>query len=122
MVEKSQAWLIETTEGESYWLFIDDGYYSYFDSVVKRSTQAVGNRLPKFYAIKSTGVKGSELDILKRITENHEVFFAGVRWKNVEYQGEITRETLADFKIVNKQGDTLFTFKDVRVLVVIPAY
>lgn len=93
-----EGWFIETLNGVSYRLLINDGHYAGIVSTLRTYHGP-------WYLIKTTGLLGKEEEIVDSVNEENRVQIK-TEWKG---------EDLLSFWIIDKNGNTIFSNKDLRV-------
>jgi len=104
MIKIIDGWLIETIDGTCYRLLITHGHY-----VGLRNALCLYH--DSWYAKKTTGLKGTEKEIIDSINESDKVT---VKFEFQEVDGE---EELSLLQVIDKDNKILFTYKDIRTII-----
>jgi hypothetical protein len=97
-MQPTEGWIIENLDGVCYRLLINSGHYL---GIV------VALRLYNgpWYAIRTTGLTGTEKEIIDSVTDDNRVT-VDAKWE---------RNDLLHLQVIDKEGNVLFTNKDTRV-------
>jgi len=97
-MEFIEGWFIETKNGETFRLLILNGHYAGLSVAMTLYSRP-------WYAIKTTGLVGTEKEIIDRINDENQVTM------KIEFNDE---KKPVSFQVIDKNGKLLFADKDIR--------